>query len=328
MLQRNQSNTGCHTLTAQRQSVQMANRRSDAAHFALRDKVRHPFSLLTFLLFACTLASCKTDDVGSATFAPESDRPLPTYETLVELHNRNTARLDRLWSRSTVVVQWTDENDKRKRRQGEGRLIFIRPDRVALEVGKVGHTLMWFGCNETHYWLFDLSEEPETAYLGKHKNLERPTTQLAIPLQPQQVFYLLGAMPIDPLEVPDDPAVEWHDGGYLIEPPGTNTRMLLDEKTALPRRIDLIDDKGRSLVICKLDDPAWVEQDDAGPGQWPKLATRAEITVPGQAAKLTLHLNDMTDGEEFDQIDERVFDFEVLLSVLKPKVAVDLDEVE
>lgn len=254
--------------------------------------------------------------------------PLPSYQSLIESYNQRVERLDRVWSRAVVSVRWVDDRGRRQFEQGEGHFIFIRPHHVALNVGKLGRTLLWAGCDESQYWLFDLSQDPKLAYVGRMDQLDQAAASaFPMPVFPFEVLYLLGAMPLDAQAVPQEPAVEWLQGHYLIEPPGTGLRMLLDRQTHRPRRIDLLDERGASVIICQLDRYAAVEQQGVGPGGWPWMATRIEITIPGQEGSLRMSLSDQTDGRAFDTINPRIFELPRLMRMHNPDQVIDLDDV-
>ena len=131
------------------------------------------------------------------------------------------------------------------------------------------------------------------------------------------MLFRSGVVPMDGNQVPTPPEVEPVRGGYLIEPPGTGTRLLLDPVTALPVRIDLLDTRGRSVVTALLSSPQSVEMSSATPSK-PTMQSRVRITMANRPGSMTLFLSNLSDGRSDPKINPRVFDFERLVKVHKP----------
>jgi len=252
------------------------------------------------------------------------DAPLPNYTELIHRYNLTAERLNPIRAAARVDLVWRNEKDKTKNEHGDGRFMFIKPGRVVLEVREFGRGF-WAGADGERYWFFDLQDQ-RTAYVGRFENLDGAHHQvLPIPVNPADLLYVMGLMPIDPELVPEEPAVERVQGHYLIEPPGLGLRMLLDPVTARPVRIHLLDEQGRSTVICRLTEPIRVKlgvlSDMTGPG----IASVVDVVIPGREARMTLTLKNPTHDEK--NIRDQHFDFEKLKKALKikPKDVVDLD---
>ena len=276
--------------------------------------------LLCSVLVGCPSPPKKT--LSSRLARP--DEPLPSYRQVIDRYNENIRRVEQLWTRAVVELRWTDEEGTHFE-QGEGNLILQLPDRVAVSVGKLGHTLMWIGGDEQQYWFFDLRDR-HVLYMGRHDQADQlDPKSLPVPIRPRDLPRLLGVIPIDPTKQPPDPQVEWYDGKLLIEPPGTRTRLLLDPITAQPVRIDLMDTEGQSRVIGQLS--AWEPMKIEGlpPGAYPKVATRLEVALVDKQGSATLFLSDATDGRRPNRIKPAAFDIQRLVAAFKPKRVVDLD---
>ncbi len=255
----------------------------------------------------------------------ESQANVPSYKELVQRYNANAKRVDRLWSTAVVAMRWVDEDGKKQFEQGEGHFIYVRPNEVALTVGKVGKVMMWAGAGNDRYWLFDLRDKGK-AYVGDPDNVGKPCTQpIPLPVYPRAVPHLLGLMPLDESLADQAPPVERINGQYLIEPPGLNLRMVLDPDTALPVRVDLLNDRGESVVVGKLSEHEYVEMEGHARNTEPKVATRAVFYAVGEDAQLSLNLSNLTDGRRFDKINENAFKFDVLQKKYHPAEVVDLD---
>lgn len=273
-------------------------------------------------------ACARPPQVADDPYMPEPVRArgdVPDYAELAQRYNRNLAHLDRLWSRSIVVMRWTDEDGRRHFEQGEGHFIFTEPDDVALTVGKLGNVMLWAGSNEAQYWMFDLRERG-VMHHGRHENVGRLCSrELPLPVQPRTVPHLLGLLPLDETLADAAPPVRRVHGYDVIEPPGTRLRMMLHPDTALPVRVDLTNEAGEAVVIARLDRHDYMEVRDVAHMAGPRIATRATVHAVGEEAELLLTLSDMSDGRRFDRIDERVFDLDFLEQRHHTAEVIDLD---
>jgi hypothetical protein len=251
---------------------------------------------------------------------------MPAYRQVAENYNRNIAHLTRVWSAATVEVAW-QEDGRRRHEQGEGNFIAVFPDRLALRMSKVGNTLLWAGCDPDRYWFFDLSSSPTTVSFGHHANLGKPGTRpLPMPIPPLQVPRLLGTVPLDPAVIPP-PLVGWsrEEGAFIVEPPGTASRLFIEPGTFHAQRIELLDARGQVVLIGKLSEYIQVETANMARGDWPWLAGLLQVDAPADQSQLRLHLSTVSDGVQFNQIRPDVFDFDRLLQALKPEQQINLD---
>ena len=292
-------------------------------------RTRRTLGLLICLLL---LAGCKSTYHPPYIVAPinQPSGDPPAYGKIVEGYNRSIEQFDRLWARAEVTVEYHDEKGKKRTLHGENStLLMIPPNDVALTAGPgIGPNILWVGCDESRYWLFDLRDQG-TVYYGYRENLRNPETQpLPAPIYPQQLPLILGLRTIDPEKPPAEPAVEWLNGYYLIEPPDSGTRVLIDPKTSLPVRIDLLDRSGYSILAARLSQPGQVTNRGISPSLFPKVSTEIESWLLYQNVHVTLKLKDMTNGRDNPKINrafEGAFDFQNLHRAFEPFHEVDLD---
>jgi len=258
-----------------------------------------------------------------------ADRPLNllAYHELAAQHDKNLARINQLWARAVVELHWKDEQGKHFE-QGDGNLMVVLPNRVALSIGKLGNTMLWVGSDNNRYWLFDLRDEPHV-YVGSHAAADhRNPLNLPIPVRPLDLIQLTGLVPITPPPPGATPKVDWDEGCYLIEPPGQQRRLWLDPQTARSTRIELLTAAGQSRVVCRLSRWRRMTLDGIAPGGFPWVATRMEIQLIGEDATVTLFLSEPTDGRADNRIKPRAFSLDHLTQVFKPRRYVDLDAQE
>jgi hypothetical protein len=276
---------------------------------------------------AVLMAGCKpAQPIVPDTLLPdpiETAGPLPTYTELIERYNQTTRPLGRVWAEARVDLVWRDDKGKKKSEHGDGRFMFVSPDKVALQIEEFGRGF-WAGGDGARYWLFDLQKQ-RVAYVGRFENIDKLDAQdFPLPVKPGDLLYVLGLVPIDPAIVPESPGVERVAGYYLVEPPGLGLRMLLDPQTARPVRVDLLNAAGESTVKCVLSEPVELKagKDDED-GHEPVMHRVVEVYVLGQEARMTLKLKGLT--TQGTRIKGAHFDFEILKRVMKPDQTVDLD---
>ncbi len=248
---------------------------------------------------------------------------MPTCQEIATKYNNNLARLDRLWARVVVELHWRDDKGKKHFEQGDGNLMILMPDRVALSIGKLGNTIMWAGSDGQRYWLFDLQDEP-VLYVGQNTAADsaNATRKLAIPIRPTELTRLLAITPLDKPSL--SCTVAWDKGDFQIN--GLPSQMVwVEPKRYLPTRVDLLDQTGHASVTSRLS--RWEPMTIQGlpPGAFPWIATRAEVELPGQDGTMTLFLSAPTDGRQSNRIKEKAFSLDHLIRVFKPTRVVDLD---
>lgn len=125
-----------------------------------------------------------------------------TLEAVLDAHNERAAGLDRFWARASVQVIGRTE-DGRLREQAEGHLQIVRPDRVALSLGKLGKTQLYLGSNADVYWWIDMVDpDQKSVVFGRHDLVtQRKAELLGVPVYPRDLVGLLGITPIDPARV-------------------------------------------------------------------------------------------------------------------------------
>ncbi len=282
-----------------------------------------------FLLaaIALILPGCNRDkQILPDTMLPDlavNEDPLPDYTQLVARYNQTAENLSPIRADARVDMVWRNEKGDIKNEHGDGRFMFINPGSVVLEVEEFGKGF-WAGADGERYWFFDFLDQ-RVVYVGRFDQLDhhQRDASMPLPVNPADLLHVMGLATIDPTVVPDAPAVERVKGHYLIEPPGLNLRMLLDPATARPVRVDLLDELGRSKVICLLKEPIPVKPRDADDPFTGDIASIIDVVMPANEARMTLTLKKPTHSDQY--IRDAYFDFDKLYKALKIKELIDLD---
>ena len=284
---------------------------------------------LCVLAAVLSVAGCTPQTVDNA---PETPGELPTYRELVDRYNANIDRLDQMWCRAVVEMNWRDEDGKKRYQQGDGVVMMILPDRLALSVSKV-RTLLWMGCDQSQYWFIDLQRKKDRkAYFGRHKMVDAAiAADLPMAARAAHLPLLLGLQKIDSEPTSGTtPTVRHQEGMYVIEPPDMGARIVLDPKTALPVSVELLNVDGNPAIVSSLSKPERVAIADIAKPGWPRIMRRISLRIIDSGETLTLHLRDMTDARAPKEKAKRkalgrAFDFEFLAGSYPGAEVVDLD---
>ncbi|QDU71309.1 hypothetical protein [Mucisphaera calidilacus] len=280
------------------------------------------FLVLALILAAALFAGCKSRPVEVVPFGlpvPLEDAPPPpSYALAASMHNERIANIDRLWAATDLKLEWI-EDEEHKIEQGSGNLLLIRPDQIALTIGKLGHVRLWAGMNPTADYLFDLRGDG-VVYIHRRPD-GRPadifSPDLPVPLQPRDVPWLLGIMPL-----PETGNIEVVNGYWLLEPEGVPTRLLLNPHDLTPFRIDRIGPDGTSSILAIHSNFLPV---DGIPGPTTLMARRLQIVENGKEARIDLDLDRLRGGQQAQRkLRPAAFDLDRLIKSHEPGEVVEL----
>jgi hypothetical protein len=253
-----------------------------------------------------------------------------TYNQIVTRWNERAALLERVWARAAVSLSWKDEHGRSRYEQGRGHLQMVQPGQLALSVYKLGEVLFWFGADAERYWLIDRSDPPSARY-GRHGRLtfERMRA-FELPATPMDVAAMTGALPLPELSMMNAPVLYRSDdvvrGGVRFElRQGWRTlRYFVDTEQMVPRRVELLDQNGRVVVVAEQE--AYGGVDVAGHGGIrPLFPSRIRVHHQETGATLTLSLEGMASRSPAGAIAPDAFDFASLVQRFGPMAIHDLD---
>jgi hypothetical protein len=271
------------------------------------------------------------------------DKPLPTYEEAATRYNVRVEPLDRMIARATIRLTYTDKGGQKHTEQPDGTLQIVRPWKLAIDLGKSGKKLFWFGSDEERYWWLDLSDPNDRfAAVGRHDRFDANGGQagktLGIALRPLDLIAAVGITPIDPKL---KGATQWsRDGtrlgivspltlpGDAVGKPTGLQRVWVDPKTMVPTSIELFDVKRQlvlradhegeeRVVITRTGVPG-------GVGARPQIPARITCQHVESGSEIRISLSDAKDGP----ISEKAFQFDELIRRLGVGRVIDLDNPE
>ncbi|MEM9084186.1 MAG: hypothetical protein AAGB34_11365, partial [Planctomycetota bacterium] len=242
------------------------------------------------LLFGCTTPEPRGSDQAIRWGAGPISNVID-YDALAAAHNDRISRLDRVWSRAAVRVNWRDREGKDQSEKGEGHFQWLSPG-YALSIGKLGETLIWIGFDDERYWMLDRHESKE-AYFGRLDQIDRVKAgALGLPAMPREMVVLMGLAPL-PVGMADPPdVIASGDGTHLgFELSGKELwRYTFDAVSLDLVEVALVKVDGEDLVVSDLQDYSEVDL-ERGRGLDPRLATRFVLRHAPSGAELVLDLN-------------------------------------
>lgn len=200
------------------------------------------------LLGACAQTADRRDH--------EQSTRLIDADALVESYNARAERFTSLWARAAVVLEGRDAEGRKLRERAEGHLQVVPPDQVAITLGKLGETHLYFGSNEFFYWWLDMADsETKSATFGRHDLVTSDKVdRLGLPMQPLDLIETLGITPL-PTDLGRVVARPGPERGTIVVAAPTHRgvrRITMDRERFEPSRIELIGPGGRALLDVEL----------------------------------------------------------------------------
>ncbi|MBX3403427.1 MAG: hypothetical protein KF699_08460 [Phycisphaeraceae bacterium] len=249
----------------------------------------------------------------------------PSYREAAAAYNVRVEPLARFRAQVTVQFRYTDREGRSRVEQPEGTVQIVRPDHLALSLGKLGQVKFWLGCDDARYWWLDMMDEP-VAYIGRHERFDRAAAgRLGLSLPPRSLIRVLCLTPIDP----DAPgATQWsRDGRRLgissrIAATGEVQRVWVEPDTYRPRKIELFDAAGVPAVVAELTDEERVTVPPGSVrGGSPWIPAYVTVYVQDTDATVRIKLSDARN----EGVSDRAFAVDALLSAYGVERVEDLD---
>ncbi len=280
------------------------------------------------------LTGCKTP---GATDDGAKARPLgppPTYRELAERHNARIADIVGFYTRANVEVSWVDEQGEKQNEVGEGNLIFIRPDQVALTFEKVGKVYLWIGGGPERSWML-WGGDVSRAYIARNGNiLNAQCDEFPISLLPAELVDLYGVFDLPPEPVEGAMVTVSGDEqrqAWVVTAPARwcYRRVWLAVGDGRPQRVELFDPgSGRIWASSELAEYKEMEVRGVAPGRQPFVPTRVEVrSGPSKSqgvVRLTL-FNPADAPAGRSEIKAALFDFDAIRRNMRPQEVIVLD---
>jgi hypothetical protein len=289
-------------------------------------------------LAACVLGGCEGQGWNLNWFDKGEDKPTtenrlrldkaPEYAEAARQFNRSIDYLDRVQARANLLLTYYDEEGNERHEDPEGRLQIIRPNKLAVSLGKAGQVLFWFGCDPEQYWWLDLSDKSKRlAAIGRHDLFDDATAQrIGMPIKPLDLIRLLGVVKMD---VTVRGATQWSDDGRQLgisSPIGDRgfQRVWVEPSTMLVHTIEIFDRQRNPVLVSEHTGTEFVEITRDIPGLkvgQVRMPSRVEITHLETKAKVRVTLTGVKDGP----VSEKAFDLPTLLDKYPVDKTIDLD---
>lgn len=179
----------------------------------------------------------------------------PSYRDAAASYNERVEPLERFRAQVTVQFRYTDREGRSRTEQPEGTVQVVRPDRLALSLGKLGQVKFWLGADESRYWWLDMMEQP-LGFVGRHERFDTAAARrLGLSLPPRSLIRVLCLTPLD-ASAPG--GTQWsRDGRWLgissrIDPDGSVQRIWVEPENFRPLKVELFDAAGNAAVVAEL----------------------------------------------------------------------------
>ena len=256
----------------------------------------------------CVLGALTGCNSAEQTSTPHG--PLPEYTELARAHNENISRFGSLWAYAVASISYTDAKGDRVRDQGEGHLQFVRPDRLALDIGKLGEVIVWLGSDGERFWFIEPTAEPPTALLGLNEELDAEARErLGMPVRPGSIGEALG-LSLLPLEASAPGVFDEAIGAVEFSLPGR--RVAFEPASGRLVRVAFLDESGDEVAISTLTGETEVMIEGVS-GFFPRIAERVEIVDASSGDSFRVTLSRAREKA----IKDRVFVYEYLFTAFR-----------
>lgn len=248
------------------------------------------------------------------------DASLPSYEEVAARYNERASLLGRVWARAVVELRYVDGEGSRRREQGEGHLQFIAPSRFALSVGKLGEVIVYLGCDEQRFWMFERADADRVS-ISRHANAGAPCADdIGLPARPLEIIDLMGVLEL-PLR--GGRVQRSARGEIVVDLPsrvgtGGFTRVAIASNGQEPTMIGVYaNGAAQPTLLARLEEYENVQIAGRG-GIAPRVASRIVITHAESDTEIRLSLAAMTDGVRERRLPPEAFDFDALVRAFAP----------
>lgn len=282
------------------------------------------------VLGGCELFKGSSEEVSSdkPNTRTISGKRTPDYQTSARSFNQRVRLLDRVSARANILLTYFDEDGNERTEDPEGRLQVVRPNKLALSLGKAGQVIFWFGCDPEQYWWIDMSDrDKRIAAIGRHEFFDDATAvRIGLPIKPLDLIRLMGVVPMD---ISAKGATQWSDDGRLLGisgPIGDRgfQRAWVDPVTFVPKIIEIFDRNRDKVLVAEHEGDEPVEFTRSIQGaqlEGVRMPSRILITHLETQTTARLTLTGVRDGP----ITDRAFDLKVLLDKYPVDRTIDLD---
>lgn len=231
--------------------------------------------------------------VGGGNVAPlDADAVIAGY-------NARADRVTSLWARVAVVLEGKDAEGSPLRERAEGHLQIVPPTDVAITLGKLGETNLYFGSNDRLYWWFDMTDSAmKIARFGRHALVTpEKIDRLGLPIHPLDLVEALGITPIEPAGAGAGAEVTPGEepGTSIITAPSRRglRRVTIRDDRYEPSNIRLLSPGGDVLLDVDLSRYRLLAGLD--PGEAPlRVAERVRVRMAGFDGEIRLTLHEPT----------------------------------
>jgi hypothetical protein len=269
---------------------------------------------------------CKSSGKHGGKDSAVVSQAAPDFRNAAAAYNERIESLGRFRAQATVQFRYGGKDGETRVEQPEGTIQVVRPDRLALSLGKLGQVKFWLGSDETRYWWLDMLHDEPIAYVGEHvKYNEQTARQLVLSLPPRTLIRVLCLTPMDQNAWG---ATQWSTDGLRLGitiqlEGGGRQRVWVDPANYCPIKSELFDATGNVVFVVDMTGDERVEVEAGsvrGGSPWiPKSYSVYRLGEQDPVARISLS------GAKNDGVNDKAFDFETVTSTYGVEQIVDID---
>ncbi len=260
-------------------------------------------------------------DVETSTIEHMPPSDTLTYAEIASQQNMRVSRVEKLWSPLKSDFNWV-EDGKGHHEKGEGHLILVPPNKVALTFSKIGEIGFWAGSNDDLFWVFEGAGDTTRMSVARNSNLlEECCEALPVAVHPLELIDLYGLFAFP--ELPNVPVTfDSQFNAWVLNLPGrwNRRRVYLDVKTLLPIQVELMSLTSGDEIIATahLSDYDVLDRLGLEDSLRPRIPKKIRIVQQGFDGQIEIEILRPRDRTPRGAIRPAVFDFEAVRRSMKP----------
>jgi hypothetical protein len=235
-------------------------------------------------------------------------------ESVIAAINHNSGRIPTLWTQLNYSATLVDPiKHTADSVSGDGALLYTWPRSLLLSGNKdIAGEVFQLGSNDTAFWVkLRSGSDSYNFWWGHYANLGKPGCK-PIPIRPDMVLHVLGIgvyapnfleQPVPVMRFDNENDVYVFDRNIQTgDRWETQEEIWYDRQTKLPTRVLLYDHDGRVMLRANLSNPAGIPLAEIPKDQWPRIATRYELTFPDSGTQINFDFDEPALSHSFRRI--------------------------
>jgi len=250
--------------------------------------------------------------------------PVLDIAAIVARQNHRVAGMEKFAARGSAELRWHDEKGDHFEQAQVDIAWRNGGEQISLRADKLGERLAWAGANAKQWWLFEPKREPSRLWLGARNT---PVPDSLLPFAgPDALLELLGAMawPNTVSITQETPQTFTAEFARMPRGAWVKTRAQVDKNTGVPSHICMLDANDAVLAQSNLSEPVVAIMNHLPMADRPMVASKITLKSVSNVGVWQIFWDEP--GAREDRLKDRLFDLEVIRSVMRPVDVIDLEK--